>query len=53
MCQFVRDGAGVSLRDFPDTSILPYLNAAKDDLWSYIITAIKSKYNWDTWRVKT
>lgn len=37
--------------DYPDSRLLPFLNAVKDDFWSYIITWVSSKYNWDIWHV--
>jgi len=37
--------------DYSPTRLLPFFNAVKDDLWSYIITSIKGKYNWDIWTV--
>lgn len=39
--------------DYPNSKLLPYLNAVKDDFWSYIITAVKANYNWDIWQIES
>ena len=40
-----------NISDYPDSRLLPFLNAVKDDFWSTIITAIRSNYNWDIWTI--
>lgn len=47
----VRELTHTHVDDYPDSRLLVFLNAVKDDFWSYIITSIKSKYNWDIWRI--
>ena len=51
MAVMARELANVSESDYSDDRLLPFFNAVKDDLWTYIITAIRSNYNWDIWTV--
>lgn len=45
-----REWAGVTESNYPDTRLLPFLNAVKDDLFPYLITWVNEDYNWDVWR---
>lgn len=49
MFNMIRELTHTNSDDYPDTRLLPFLNLVKDDFWSYIITSISSKYNWDRW----
>ena len=51
MAWLARELANVSEDDFSDGRLLPFFNAVKDDLWSYLISAAKSNYNWDIWTI--
>lgn len=35
--------------DFPDATLLTFLNVVKDDLFSYLITWADEDWNWDIW----
>jgi len=51
MFNLARELTHTNSSDYPDTRLLPFLNAVKDDFWSYIITGVSSKYNWDRWTI--
>ena len=51
MLDLSRDQANVNATNFPDTRVLKYLNIVKNNFWSYIVTAISEKYNWDIFTV--
>lgn len=50
--KLARDQASVSEQDYSDDKVLMYVNLVAKEYWSYIITGIKSNYNWDTWQVR-
>ena len=47
------DQGQVSSTDYDSPKILGYIHLVVQDYWSFIITGVKSNYNWDTWKVKT
>ena len=44
-----RELSNTNSTDYSDTRLLPFFNAVKDDLFSYLITWAAGKWNWDTW----
>lgn len=53
MSNLVRELTDTNDTDFPNTRLLPFFNAVKDDLFSYLITGVDENYNWDIWETKT
>lgn len=49
MWTLARELANTNSTDFSDTRLLPFFNAVKDDLFSYLITWAGWKWNWDYW----
>ena len=53
MWTMARELSNTNATDYSDTRLLPFFNAVKDDLFSYLITWANGKWNWDIWTSTT
>lgn len=48
-----RDLTHTNSTDFPDPTLLTYLNPVKDEYFSYLITWVSENWQWDIWTTQT